>query len=145
MQRILVGVDASERAPGVLQRAISFARGTDARLFILRAVRVPIEFPIEALSMVPASLPSQLIAITQTGLDRFVQDVPPALLERAEARIGTPWQVLCDTALEINADLVIIGSHGYGMIDRLLGTTAARVVNHAPCSVLVVRDAEPKK
>ena len=35
--------------------------------------------------------------------------------------------------------LVIIGSHGYGGIDHLLGTTAARIVNHADRPVLVFR------
>jgi nucleotide-binding universal stress UspA family protein len=38
--------------------------------------------------------------------------------------------------------LIVIGSHGYGGLDRVLGTTAARVVNHALCSVLVVRPPE---
>jgi len=35
----------------------------------------------------------------------------------------------------------VIGSHGYGGLDRLLGTTAARVVNHADRNVLIVRNA----
>jgi nucleotide-binding universal stress UspA family protein len=39
-------------------------------------------------------------------------------------------------------DLIVIGSHGYDALDRLLGTTAAKVVNHADRSVLVVRAAE---
>ena len=39
-------------------------------------------------------------------------------------------------------DLIVIGSHGYSGIDRLIGTTAAKVVNHAKQSVLVVRAAE---
>ena len=47
-------------------------------------------------------------------------------------------QTLPDTA-----DLVVIGSHGYGGLDRLLGTTAAKVANRAPCSVLVVRGKTP--
>ena len=37
-------------------------------------------------------------------------------------------------------DLIVIGSHGYGAIDRVLGTTAAKVVNHADRTVLVVRE-----
>jgi universal stress protein F len=37
---------------------------------------------------------------------------------------------------------VVIGSHGYGGLDRVLGTTAAKIVNHASCSVLVVREAQ---
>ena len=36
-------------------------------------------------------------------------------------------------------DLIVIGSHGFGTIDRILGTTAAKVVNHAERNVLVVR------
>jgi len=47
--------------------------------------------------------------------------------------------VICRTARELDADLIVIGSHGYGGIDRVLATTAARVVNHADRSVLVAR------
>jgi nucleotide-binding universal stress UspA family protein len=46
---------------------------------------------------------------------------------------------VCETAKADGVDLVVIGSHGYGGIDRLLGTTAAKIVDHAPCSVYVVR------
>lgn len=42
-------------------------------------------------------------------------------------------------ATEHTADVIFIGSHGYCGLDRLLGTTAAKVVNHATCSVFVVR------
>lgn len=43
-------------------------------------------------------------------------------------------------ALEVGADLLIIGHSGHsGIWGRLLGTTADKVVDHAPCSVLVVR------
>ena len=38
------------------------------------------------------------------------------------------------------ADCIVIGSHGYSGFDRILGTNAAKVVNHAECSVLVVRE-----
>jgi nucleotide-binding universal stress UspA family protein len=38
-----------------------------------------------------------------------------------------------------DVDLIVIGSHGYGALDHVLGTTAAKVVNHADRSVLVVR------
>ena len=43
------------------------------------------------------------------------------------------------TSKVTGADLIVVGSHGYSGIDHLLGTTAARVVNHADRSVLVVR------
>jgi nucleotide-binding universal stress UspA family protein len=42
-------------------------------------------------------------------------------------------------ARELSVDLIAIGSHGYSPVDHVLGTTAAKVVNHADRSVLVVR------
>jgi len=55
-------------------------------------------------------------------------------------RVGHAGQVLPHYALEVGADLLIIGHSGHsGIWGRLLGTTADKVVDHAPCSVLVVR------
>jgi nucleotide-binding universal stress UspA family protein len=50
---------------------------------------------------------------------------------------------VCGAAKALDADLIVVGSHGYGTVDRLLGTTAAKIVNHAECSVLVVRPSKP--
>jgi nucleotide-binding universal stress UspA family protein len=46
---------------------------------------------------------------------------------------------VCKEAHQEDVDLIMVGSHGYSGVDRLLGTTAAKVVNHADRSVLVVR------
>ncbi len=51
---------------------------------------------------------------------------------------GRPWVEILRKAVEIDADLVVIGSHGYRGWDRLLGTTAGRVVDLADRNVLVV-------
>jgi nucleotide-binding universal stress UspA family protein len=53
--------------------------------------------------------------------------------------LGAPWEAVCSAAREVSADLILIGSHGYSGIDRLLGTTAAKIVNHADRPVLVAR------
>ena len=68
------------------------------------------------------------------------QDVPPELLDGVFTHVGSPWDGICRAAVEHDADLIVIGSHGYGTMDRLLGTTAAKVVNHADRPVLVVRE-----
>jgi nucleotide-binding universal stress UspA family protein len=65
--------------------------------------------------------------------------VPSESLAGTRVTIGAPWQAICDAARDENVDLIVIGSHGYSAVDRLLGTTAAKVVNHADRSVLVVR------
>lgn len=53
---------------------------------------------------------------------------------------GTPESRIVETAEEIRSDLIIVGSHGYSRWERLLlGSVSNSVVQHAPCSVLVVR------
>lgn len=55
-------------------------------------------------------------------------------------RQGDPRSVIVDEAAEWPADLIVLGSHGYTGIKRLLlGSVASYVVSHAPCSVEVVR------
>ena len=75
-------------------------------------------------------------------LNGSAERVPPDMLAGTSVALGTPWQAICEAARRENVDLVIIGSHGFGAVDRLLGTTAAKVVNHADRSVLVVRATE---
>jgi nucleotide-binding universal stress UspA family protein len=65
--------------------------------------------------------------------------VPAERLGGTHVSLAIPWQGICQAAAQVGANLVVIGSHGYGGIDRLLGTTAAKVVNHSAVSVLVVK------
>lgn len=58
-------------------------------------------------------------------------------------REGDPRAEIVDEAIKWNSDLIVIGSHGYTGIKRLLlGSVAQYVVAHAPCSVEVVRRRE---
>lgn len=140
MKRIVVGLDGSQRATPVLDSAVHLARAFGGKLTVLRAVMHPVELPPEAYVVTPVQLVDMLREHAQRELDSAVKNVPPEFIETVEARIGTPWQVICDAATEVHADVVVIGTHGYGVLDRVLGTTAARVVNHSPCSVFVVRN-----
>jgi universal stress protein F len=139
MNRILVGLDASPRSPEVLEAAQALALRAGARLLLFRAVGLPIEVPHEAFSMAPGAVADLLRKNATDYLTGLLERVPPELRLGVVVGIGTPWQAICTAAEENNADLVVIGSHGYSGIDRLIGTTAAKVVNHARCSVLVVR------
>jgi nucleotide-binding universal stress UspA family protein len=57
--------------------------------------------------------------------------------------LGSPAQSIVEEAEKWDADLIVVGSHGYGFWKRaLLGSVSSAVVNHAPCSVLVVRKPE---
>ena len=51
-----------------------------------------------------------------------------------------PQRAIIETAESWKADLIVVGSHGYGFWERaLLGSVSSSIVHHAPCSVLVVR------
>ena len=139
MKTIVVGLDASSRSPGVLRSAFNLAQQFQAKLYVVRAVSLPPEIPAEALTATPDALPARLLDITKRGLDGALANVPSEWLAGSEARLGSPWQVLCDIAKEQSAELLVVGTHGFSGFDHILGTTAAKVANHAPCSVLVVR------
>jgi universal stress protein F len=139
MDRILVGLDASPRAEGVLDTAVELARRAGGKLILFRAVGVPHEIPVEAYSMTPASLAEMLEREAKKYLDRVAAELPPEMVAATVVGIGAPWQAICAAADQHDADLVVIGSHGYSGLDKVIGTTAGKVVNHAKRSVLVVR------
>jgi nucleotide-binding universal stress UspA family protein len=63
---------------------------------------------------------------------------PRVVVESPGVLHGQPWRDIVSTASRLDVDLVVIGSHGYSGWDRVLGTTAGKVANHADRSVLVV-------
>jgi nucleotide-binding universal stress UspA family protein len=56
-----------------------------------------------------------------------------------EVRSGHSYKTILEVAEEKQVDLIIIASHRPGLQDYFLGSTAAKVVRHARCSVLVMR------
>jgi nucleotide-binding universal stress UspA family protein len=139
MKRILVGLDTSPRAASVLDAALVVARAFGAKLHLFRAVGLSPDIPAEAYSAAPDLVAQRMVERGQRELEEHAVHVPADLLAGTSATLGTPWQAICDAAKAQSADLIVIGSHGYGGLDRILGTTAAKVVNHADRSVLVVR------
>ena len=139
MNKILVGLDASPRARDVLDTAVNLAKKTGGKLVLFRAVGVPLGLPPEAYAMSPDSLEELLEREAKQYLQGLADELPPGIVEAVHVHAGTPWRSVCATAHEFGVDLIVIGSHGYQGLDRLVGTTASKVVNHAECSVLVVR------
>lgn len=139
VQRILVALDSSPRAPVVLAAADRLAQLTGASMVVFRAVMVPPDMPRSLLAVTDLSLEEVLRRNARGDLERLTREIPPARLEKIVAELATPWDGICRAAREHQADLIAIGSHGYGGLDRLLGTTAGKVVNHADRNVLVVR------
>src|SRR5690606_17307946 len=137
MRRILVGLDASPRAKDVLATAVELAKRTGAKLRLLRAVGLPPELPANLWALPPAQVTDTMLGVAKRDLEELAREVPPELLDGCSAQVGVPWDAICSAAREYDVDLIVIGSHGFRLLDRLVGTTAAKVVNHADRSVLV--------
>jgi universal stress protein F len=141
MGHILVGLDGSDRAAGVLKAATLLAQSTKRKLVLFRSFGLPPEMPPDVWKLEEGSLLESLRSHAQDYLNACASSVPEDLLAEVRVEVGVPWQSACNVAKELSADLIVIGSHGHSAFDRLLGTTAAKIVNHAECSVLVVRPA----
>ncbi len=141
MKKILVALDTSPRAPEVLARAASVALGARAELFLFRAIGLPPELPTDAYRLSPDGVVELLRTAAVRELETLAATLDPKQVVHVLVRIGAPWAAICQSAKEHDVDLVVVGSHGYNALDHLLGTTAAKVVNHATCSVLVARPA----
>ncbi len=72
-------------------------------------------------------------------LDQLVKDEGSGVDVDVVVREGQPAAAILSTADDVGADLVMIASHKPGLSDYFIGSTAARVVRHAPMSVLVTR------
>jgi nucleotide-binding universal stress UspA family protein len=144
MDRILVALDSSSRARSVLAAAVDLATRTRGKVHLLRAVPLPPELPGAFWSAPPPDVTTATLRAARSELDALARDLPEGLVDGTTAQVGAPWDAICETAREIDADLIVLGSHGHGLWDRLLGTTAAKVVNHADRSVYVVRDRDDR-
>lgn len=76
-------------------------------------------------------------------IDRTLEALGHPPVERI-VDVGEPAATICVVAERIDADVVVVGSHGRGFVSRvLLGSVSEHVLRHAPCPVLVVRHVEP--
>ena len=153
IKRILVPTDFSEPAAAALKWATTLAREFDGQLYLLHVVPEPYAYPWGSeLSTMPLTdilaqseqsaeeRMRQLAAETQLPLDRVV----------TRAVIGTPVDQILAAVAEHNIDLVVLGTHGRGMVGHLLlGSVAERVIRRSPAPVLTVhgeaRNAELKR
>jgi universal stress protein F len=137
--QLLVALDGSLRAPLVLDTAMRIAHDEHARATLLRVVTPPAALGARFLGTAPAELEHALRMQATAELEALRAGVGGSAPTKLEVRIGAPWQCVTSAAVELGADLIVVGSHGYEVLDRVLGTTAAKVVNHTDRSVLIAR------
>jgi|WetSurMetagenome_2_1015567.scaffolds.fasta_scaffold305153_2 universal stress protein A len=140
IQHLLVPVDFSEPCRKALRYAVQVAEKFGAKLTLLHVVE-PVGSPDFAYFPLAADSGRVLRAAqAQMRLLCRREAIPPSMLASAQVREGKPYQRIAEAARSMNVDLIIIATHGYTGLDHvILGSTTERVVRHAPCPVLVVR------
>lgn len=74
---------------------------------------------------------------------KIIRNVNENIKIEKEILMGSAKKMIIKTAEKWEADLIVVGSHGYGFIERLLlGSVSDAVIHHSPCSVLVVRSSK---
>jgi len=138
--KILVGLDGSPREPAVLKQAVELADRLGGKLLLCRAMQIPVSIPAVAWSLAGDDFEKFLVEHGHASLEKIGSELPEGVVGGAFSGIGQPADFIIKVAEENKADVIVIGSHGYDRVERLLGTTASKVVNRAPCSVMVVRE-----
>lgn len=144
IKNILVPTDFSKASKKALKYAEELARQFNARITILHVVE---PMPTADFGAYPIALSQdQLLKEMKRTLDLFSRrKVAKNLLKETKISVGRPFQEITDAARNLKVDLIVIATHGYtGLKHAFLGSTAERVVRHAPCPVLTVREKETK-
>ena len=139
VRSILAALDESARALLVFGTAVSLARDLRAQLFLVRVVSVPPEIPAAAHSH-PDRLDEALGRQTRSALHTLMAEAPEVGFGPPIVVAGDPWRRILDVSCELDVDLIVVGSHQYHGLDRVLGTVASKVVSHADRNVLVVHE-----
>jgi nucleotide-binding universal stress UspA family protein len=140
-QRILFPTDFSPIADHAFDYALGLARTFGARLFILHVINEQADLrgfylPHLAYEQVEADIAAEarrMMATFCAGIEGY---------ENHEGTVvsGVPHDEILTAARDRDADLIVLGTHGWAGVEHLLfGSTAERVVRHAHCPVMTVR------
>lgn len=139
-RRILVPIDFSNRSLRALEVAVALARDHGARLFLLSVIE-PSAYAAGLEGVVLVAQGATLAGEAKVKLPKLArQHVPASVPVSCLVLQGKPFDVITRVAKQKRIDLIVLTTHGYTGLDRfMLGSTAERVVRHAPCPVFVVR------
>jgi nucleotide-binding universal stress UspA family protein len=138
-KKILVPIDPSEVEFG--REAVRYARGlaepSRAAVRLLAVMPVMGGYVTEYL---PADFEEKAEQQALQDMRKLAADagIPEAQVE-VGSRLGGVYHEVVDDAADWGADLIVVSSHRPTMSTYLIGSNAARIVRHAPCSVMVVR------
>ena len=139
-QHILLATDFSEHSEQTARRACDLAKLHGAELSILHVVEY---LPIGDAAYGPIypfdiDLTEQMLETARERMAKIAEDLHIAEPRRF-VEVGSPKAEIIRMAETLEVDLIVVGTHGRHGISLLLGSTAASVIHHAGCDVLVVR------
>jgi nucleotide-binding universal stress UspA family protein len=144
-QRILFATDFSQASEKAFEQAMEIAKERNAELLIAHAYQPPAVVPTDTYLSVAMyeELDTKLRDAASQQIERFVRtarsrgvSAKPILL------VGAPYEAIAEAAKELDAGLIVMGTHGRtGPARFFLGSVASRVTTLAPCPVLTVRAA----
>ena len=141
-QRIIIAVDGSAFSARAANVGFELARSLGAEVALVHVIDPSVVVAPEG--GYPAG---ELVALAEQDGKRLLAgfsqraSIEPPPLEFVQ--VGKPATEIVRAAKEWPGDLIVIGSHGRGGVERLLlGSVAEAVMRHATCPVLVVRSEE---
>lgn len=137
---ILVPVDLAEMdvVKPALEKAIALSALTGGSLHLVYVRSI---LPVTFMEYVPPSFDEEQQAECEKKMAEVVANLP--VIDKSKVttavRMGAVYNEVLSEAEKQACDLIVVGSHHPSMATYLLGSNAATIVRHAPCSVLVVR------
>jgi nucleotide-binding universal stress UspA family protein len=143
IERLLVPIDFSDCSRKALEYAVAFAAQFKAQILCLHALEIPYGTGEAGIVLETEAFRKKMHEEASRQMAAFLQEQAlPGSQERI-IKVGTPYREIIQTADEKQSNLIILGTHGRsGVRHFLLGSTTERVVRHAHCPVLVVRQTE---
>jgi len=138
IHNILVAIDRSEPAQWAVDEAVRLAEGLDAKVSLVSVIDNS-PMPAPEYGFDDAIRRPQLFEDARALLNETSERVPADLMGERIVREGKADKQIVETGDETHADLIVIGTHGRGLLGRfLLGSVAEAVVRHGGCPVLTV-------
>lgn len=140
LKRILVPVDFSKCSESAVDYAVALAAQFGASLLLLHVVE-----PFHAGAFAEGGTEHRLhvsrLQESNQALARLAkQKVPPSVRARQYVKMGNAALTITAAARRMNADLIVISTHGHtGVKHLLIGSIAEKIIRHAHCPVLTVR------
>ncbi len=137
---MLVATDFSPASDVALDRAIDLARGLSAEIEVLHVHKVTTTSMPPTLDMVPIPPSSKEVSQGEGALaDRVARVREAGVTCEGESRFGRPEDEIVRRAVERQARLIVLGSHGASTLRHvLLGSVTESVLADSPCPLVVV-------